>query len=176
MSTSKIYKVAITGPESTGKSTLSEALAKHYVTCWVPEFARIYLNGLDRSYQKEDLVEIAKGQIEQEDRLLLRANKLLFCDTDLMVIKIWSQYKYHDIDPYIKAQYTTRDYDLYLLMDIDLPWEYDPQREHPKKRAYFFDRFKNELERRNLLYKIVSGNHQERLTNAIKVVDEYFRL
>jgi NadR type nicotinamide-nucleotide adenylyltransferase len=173
---SKIHKVAITGPESTGKSTLSEALAKHYGTCWVPEFARIYLNRLGRQYQKEDLVEIAKGQIEREERLLLRSNKLLFCDTDLLVIKIWSEFKYHEVDPYILNQYNTRNYDLYLLMDIDLPWEYDPQREHPEMRAYFFEWFKSELDTLALPYKIVSGSQQERLTNAVKVVDEHFRL
>ena len=84
-----IKKIAITGPESTGKSTLARQLAEHYKTVWVPEYARTYINQLNRPYERYDLMEMAKGQISQEEKLLLESNNFLFCDTELSVIKIW---------------------------------------------------------------------------------------
>jgi len=169
----KIVRIAITGPESTGKSTLSNQLADYYKTVSTVEYARSYLDALERPYQKHDLLEIAKGQIEEENSKQLVANRLLFCDTDLLVIKIWSNYKYGIVDPFILSEITKRDYDLYLLADIDIPWEPDKQREHPTKRAYFFSLFENELKSAHANYHIIQGPIQERLKNAIKFIDNF---
>lgn len=176
MNNTKIHtrKIAITGPESTGKSTIAKALATHYNSAWVPEYARDYLNSLKRPYTQEDLLLIAKGQIALENELLKAQNRFLFCDTDLLVLKIWAEYKYGKADPFILHNYQNSQYDLFLLMAIDLPWHHDPQREHPEKRKFFFDWFENELKQKNVNYVVVKGNQEERLQNAIKNIDLFF--
>ena len=170
----KIIRIAITGPESTGKSTFARKLAEHYNTVWVPEFARTYINQLGRPYEQYDLTEIAKGQIAHERESISKANKYLFCDTESTVIKIWSEFKYGTVDPYILSEHSKRSYGLYLLMDIDLPWEYDPQREHPEKRKFFFDWFESELKAKKVPYRIISGNHLERIKRACVAIDNSF--
>lgn len=170
-----LYRIAITGPESTGKSTIAATLASHYGTIWVPEYAREYLKNLKRSYVEADLLEIAKGQLAREKEFEHKAQQFLFCDTELLVLKIWSQYKYGNTHPYIHENLVRSHYDLYLLMDIDLPWEYDPQREHPDKGKYFFEWFENELKDLKANYQIVNGTKEERKKNAIKIVDDFFQ-
>ena len=170
----KVIRIAITGPESTGKSTLAKQLAEHYKTIWVPEFARSYIDQLYRQYEQSDLKEIAKRQISQGERLIENANTYLFFDSELTVIKIWSAYKYGSVDPYILSEYDKESYDLYLLLDIDLPWEKDPQREHPGKRAYFFNRFEKELVAKRVDFRIIRGNDNRRFLNAIEVIDNLF--
>lgn len=166
-----IKKVAITGPESTGKSTLAEKLAWHYGTVWVPEYARQYLGELGRPYNRNDLVEIAVGQVKLEDNLRKKAKKLLFCDTDLLVISIWYRHYYGRLHALIADLLEHRSYDLYLLMDIDLPWRYDPMREHPHLRRHFFEWYERELISRNLPYRVIRGENWERLQSAIAAVD-----
>lgn len=169
-----IKKIAITGPESTGKSTLAKKLAEHYDTLWVPEYARTYIDQLDRPYEQGDLNEITRGQILHEKELVSKAIKYLFCDTEMTVLKIWSEYKYGSVDPFILSEYEKSSYDLYLLLDVDLPWEYDPQRENPEQRGFFFNWFEKELKSKNLVYRIISGNTEERLANARRVIDDLF--
>src|SRR5690606_1258045 len=101
-------------------------------TVWVPEYAREYLLNLSRNYQQKDLYEIAEGQMEAENNALEQANRFLFCDTDLYVIKVWSEHKYNACDYRVLQEIAVRNYDLYLLTDIDIPWIYDPLREHPE--------------------------------------------
>ncbi len=168
----KIYRIAITGPESTGKSTFARKLAEHYKTVWVPEFARKYIDQLNRPYNRHDLTEIAKGQISREEEMALKADKYLFCDTELTVIKIWSEFKYSSVDPYILSEYNSRLYDLYLLMDIDLPWKYDKQREHPENRQFFFDWFETELQAKGADYQIISGSGEKRFENACLAINK----
>jgi NadR type nicotinamide-nucleotide adenylyltransferase len=171
----KIIKIAITGPESTGKSQLAEQLAEHYRTVWVPEYARSYIDKLNRPYEQVDLTEMAKGQIIQEKAVSAEANGILFCDTELTVIKIWSEYKYGSVDPYILQKLNETNYDFYLLADIDLPWVFDKQREQPDKRAYFFDLFHSELETRNLNFQIISGIGEQRFENARRITDDFLQ-
>jgi NadR type nicotinamide-nucleotide adenylyltransferase len=166
-----IKKIAITGPESTGKSTLARQLAIHYKTVWVPEYARTYIEKLDRLYYKDDLLAILKGQIKSEEELMCKADKFLFCDTDLTVIKIWAEHKYGSVDPCILSEFAHRSYDLYLLLDIDLSWQFDPQREHPDKRKFFFDWFERELKHKKAHYHIISGNNDDRFKNACSIID-----
>jgi NadR type nicotinamide-nucleotide adenylyltransferase len=160
-------KIAIIGPESTGKSELSAQLAREYETEWVPEFARFYIDRLDREYAQPDLLEIAKGQLAWEEDKATYANQYLFCDTNLIVIKIWSDHKYGQTDPWIEKQLQRLQYDFYLLTDIDLPWRPDPQREHPDLREHFFEIYECYLEQRNLPYEIVRGIEGDRLKSAI---------
>ena len=125
---------------------------------------------MNRSYVQKDLLEIAKGQLALENRLARSGSKFLFCDTNLIVIKIWSDFKYGSTDSWIEEQLAERSYDFYLLTDIDLPWEEDPMREHPQKREELFQLYKKYLEDHELPFAIVSGNGQQRLEKAIDAI------
>ncbi|QSE98376.1 AAA family ATPase [Fulvivirga lutea] len=166
-----IIKVALVGPECTGKSTLSSLLAKYYNTAWVPEYARQYIDRLDRPYEEKDLLKIAKGQTQLEDKFSEQANKVLICDTDLSVIKIWSEHKYGACYDEILREYHSRKYDLHILTGIDIPWDEDPQRENPHLREFFYDTFKNDLIQRGANFIEVSGSHYERQKKAVKAID-----
>jgi len=168
-------KIAITGPESTGKSQLARQLAIHYNTIYVPEYAREYINILERPYNKQDILEIAKGQFAKEKELESKAKKYLFCDTELIVTKIWCEHKYGNCHEWILEMINKNNYDLFLLTDIDLPWQADPQREHPDLREYLFQLYKKELQKRNYNFEIVSGFDNQRIKNAIDIIDNYFR-
>ncbi len=168
-----IKKIAVVGPESTGKSELSAQLARNYDTEWVPEFARFYLDRLDRPYEQSDLLEIAKGQIQWEEDKLLYANNFLICDTNLIVIKVWSDHKYGNTDPYIEEKLNKIKYDLYLLANIDLPWRDDPQREHPTLRKYFFEVYENYLKQHQLPYQVISGIEENRTANAVEAIEHF---
>jgi NadR type nicotinamide-nucleotide adenylyltransferase len=171
-STAGLKKIVIIGPECTGKSRLSQKLAEHYDTLWVPEYAREYINRLDRPYNRSDLTAIAKGQVELEDRYVDNANGVLICDTNLIVIKVWSEHKYGQCDPWILEEIGKRAYDLYLLTYIDIPWEEDPQREHPNLRNYFYDVYNRELVNAKVRFSIVKGLGESRLQSAISVIDK----
>lgn len=169
---SSVKKIVITGPESSGKSTLTQQLAAHYQTQWVPEFARTYLEQLDRPYQQEDLLTIARGQATLEDRKKSAASQYLFCDTGLEVIKIWSLFKYGSVDDRIEGMLAERDYDLYLLCAPDLEWTPDPLRETPEAadRWRLFGLYEEEVRRRGIPWKTISGKAAERLRAAIQFV------
>ena len=163
-------RIAITGPESTGKSTVARQLAAHFNMLWVPEFARDYIAGLNRDYTIHDLEKIARGQLEWQQKAEAQNPEILFTDTELLVIKIWAENAFGTCPKWISEALLNQRFDLYLLMDIDLPWEPDPQREHPHLRAYFFNLYQAELERLNFPYKIISGTQQERFEAALKAV------
>jgi len=167
----KIIRIGITGPESTGKSVLAEQLAMHYRTSWVPEYSREYLEKIGRPYELEDILEIAKGQLQKEEEQSRSANRFLFCDTELIVTKIWSEVKYQHCDPWILKNIDIHRYPLYLLCDIDLPWEYDPLREHPERRSFLFDLYLKELSRRNFPFAVINGMGEDRLKNAIHIIE-----
>lgn len=164
-------KIAIIGPECTGKTELAEALAVHFQTEWVPEYARHFIDHLNTPYGEEDLLKIAKGQLVDEDRLAETADTFLICDTNLVVIKIWSDFRYGHTDPWILESLATRKYDYYLLADIDIPWIPDPQREHPHMRQYFFDLYQDYLVANGLRYGLVTGLGSDRLKQAVKLIE-----
>ena len=167
-----VKRVAIVGPESTGKTTLTEKLAKHFETSWTPEFARGFLDEKGTDCLIEDIALIAKGQIETEEEKAKEANKILFCDTDLMTTCIWSEYLFKECPPWIEEKSYEQKYDLTLLMNIDIPWVADPQRPAPHLRKYFLDWFKRELEKRERNYILISGNYEERFALASLVIQD----
>ncbi|MBX2961052.1 MAG: ATP-binding protein [Cyclobacteriaceae bacterium] len=167
----KVKRIAIVGPECTGKTDLSMALALHYHTAWVPEYARGFIERLERPYTQNDLLTIAQWQLFTEDELALTANGVLICDTDLTVIKVWSEFKFGACDPTIIAMMRSRTYDLHLLTGIDIPWEDDPQREHPDKREYFYTRYKTELKAQGVNLMEIKGDRKTRLNLAIASID-----
>ena len=168
-----IRRIAITGPESTGKSMLAEQLATHYHTAWVPEYAREYLEKLGRPYEEKDILLIAQGQLDREAIQLKKATNYLLCDTEMLVTKIWSEVKYHRCDPWILDALENHRYDLYLLCDIDLPWQYDPLREHPFQRQFLFDLYFNELKNRKFPYALICGTGSNRLQSALKAIENF---
>jgi NadR type nicotinamide-nucleotide adenylyltransferase len=167
-----MLRIAVTGPESTGKSTLSVQLARHFQTVWVPEFARSYMAGLNRPYTLQDIERITKGQLASVEQALPRANRVLISDTELLVIKVWSEHAFGHCPAWILEALARQHFDLYLLLHVDLPWEPDPQREHPHLREYFYKRYKKELRQYGFPFIEISGSHNERFLNAVRAVDK----
>ena len=167
-------KIVIIGPESTGKSTLCEQLAAHYKTIWCPEFAREYLlqNGMDYTY--DDLLKIAMGQLELEDALLSEAkNDLYFIDTNMYVMKVWCEVAFEACHTWILKQIAERQYDLYFLCNIDLPWVPDELREYPDLvfRKKLYKMYKDLLVNSGSEWVEISGSHAERLGAAISAIN-----
>ena len=179
---SKLQKIVVLGPESTGKSTLSEALAKHYGVVDCKEYARQYLHENGTKYNFEDLLTIAKGQLTIEQQAIQKAEQLfieksknkIIIDTNMYVMKVWCEYVFNDCHTFILDQINKRSYDLYLLADIDLPWSADEMREYPdeKPRQELFAIYKDILINQNTPWGIVSGAGDERTQNAIKLIDK----
>lgn len=168
-----VSRIAITGPESTGKSWLANELAKKYQCMWVPEYARTYLEKLNRPYTYDDILAIAHGQMAGENIALLTADRFLFSDTECLVTKIWCDVKFGKCHEWISQQIEQMPHDLYLLCDIDLPWEPDPLREHPHLRKYLFNLYFDELKARNLPFEVVSGTGEARLQCAIDAINKW---
>ncbi|MBS1680609.1 MAG: ATP-binding protein [Bacteroidetes bacterium] len=168
-------KVCVIGPECTGKTDLSQFLAQHYQTPWVEEYARAYLNKLGRAYDQIDLLKIAHGQLRMEDEWIYEANRILICDTNLIVIKVWSEYKYGNCDPDILRKITERKYELYLLTQVDIPWADDPQREHPDKREHFWQIYKKEITATGVPFFEISGERETRRKQAVEAINSTFK-
>jgi NadR type nicotinamide-nucleotide adenylyltransferase len=168
----QIMKFAITGPESTGKSTLTQQLADEFQTLWVPEFARDFLHLRKGKYSENDLLTIAEGQMNSEKAMELQSDRILFCDTEFLVIKIWSLVKYGRCHPRILSMIEEQNYLHYFLCDIDIPWQDDPLREHPHMRKELFDLYVHELNKYQFPYTVISGNHEERLQMARQIVQK----
>jgi len=174
---SEVIKVVMFGPESTGKTTLSQQLARHYKTVWAPEYARDYLqdkwNNERKTCEQKDLIPIALGQIKLENELAKKATDILFCDTDLLETKVYSKEYYGGyVDPLLDEAARNNEYDLYFLTYIDVPWEADDLRDRPLEREEMFEAFKKALEKHGKKYVILKGNKKERLKKAVKYVDE----
>lgn len=161
-------KIAITGPESSGKTTLTETLAKKYNTCSVPEFARNFLLERKGIYNQQDLDTIAISQVKSWDAI---QTNFLICDTEMTVIKIWSEFKYKSCSETILNLYNQQKFDHYFLCFPDIPWEEDPLRENPNEREILFDIYFNELKKNNLPFTIISGNIETRLKTCEEVIE-----
>ncbi|RAW02816.1 AAA family ATPase [Pseudochryseolinea flava] len=170
-----IKKVAIIGPECTGKSDLSNFLAEHFKTVWVPEYARAYIDRLTHPYQEHDLLTIAHGQLRLEDEWLRDAKDVLICDTNLYVIKVWSEFKFGTVHKQILESLATRKYDLYLLTYVDIAWEDDPQREHPEKRQQLYDIYLNEMKQQSVPFVEIKGERDERRKIAVEAIDNLLK-
>ena len=167
-------KIVVTGPESTGKSTLCEQLATNYKTLWVPEYAREYLMKLGRPYTYEDLLTIAKGQLEQEDRIIASSNApLVFIDTDMYVMKVWCEFVFGKCHSFILEEIVKRKYDAYLLCNTDLPWIADELREYPdlESRELLYHMYKDLMINQSTPWIDISGDYNERLRKAISFIN-----
>jgi NadR type nicotinamide-nucleotide adenylyltransferase len=170
-----VKKIVVIGPECTGKSDLSQFLAQHFKTVCVDEYARAYLNKLNKPYTQADLTKIAHGQMRMEDEWLNAAKGLMICDTNAIVVKVWSDYKYGECDPEILHQIAEHQASLYLLTYIDIPWEDDPLREHPDKREYFWNIFKEEVEKTGIPFREIRGDREQRRATAIAAIEQVLK-
>jgi nicotinamide riboside kinase len=195
-----LKKIVIIGPESTGKSTLCEQLAQHYNTLWCPEYAREYLLEHGTKYSYDDLLTIAKGQIELEDKciqLLVRSSESgvqsrkgennselttrnsepLFIDTNMYVMKVWCEFVFGKCHQFILDKITERKYDLYLLCNIDLPWTHDELREYPdlEPRQKLYKMYKDLMINQTVPWAEISGNSEQRFNKAIQSVESLLK-
>ncbi len=170
----KPHTIAITGPESTGKSNLAKGLAEHYKATWVREYAREYLERLRGPYSYEDVLVIAKFQHAAILNACKESNRIIFLDTELTVTKVWCEYKYGRCHSWILEKLQSQQFDLYLLCATDLPWQPDPLREHPDEREVIFDLYRKELETRGWPYEIIRGTGPVRLEQAIRIIEDLF--
>ncbi|TYB78985.1 AAA family ATPase [Bizionia myxarmorum] len=173
---SDCIKIVLFGPESTGKTAIAIKLAAHYKTLWVPEFSRIYAEEKAHNNEpltKHDVIPIAKGQITLENKLVLEANKLLICDTDLLETKVYSKAYYPEFESEVLEKFATENYyNLYFLTNIDLPWEPDGIRDKPHERETMFKAFQNALKTYQKPYVLLSGSLTNRFEIAVKHIDE----
>jgi NadR type nicotinamide-nucleotide adenylyltransferase len=171
----RIIKIALFGPESTGKTTLAKQLAEFYKTDWVPEFARDYLQEKWDKYQTicdvNDMLPIAYGQTQLENQKMASANQYLFCDTNLMVTKVFSEVYYNYCDPLLDQAACEHEYDLFFLTDIDVPWKKDDLRDKPEGRETVFSVFKKSLIDNNKPFITLSGDASLRLKKAVSIID-----
>lgn len=166
-----MLKIAIVGPECSGKTTLCQRLATHYHEMWVGEHARYYLDHLGRSYEEHDLLKIAMGQCGLEDDAVRGATRVQICDTDMVTIRIWSEEVYGRCEPELIALSEGRRYDLWLLCKPDMPWEPDPLRENPHDRDRLFAVYERTLRSLGKPYVIMTGGREERVLAAVRVID-----
>jgi len=177
---SNCLKVVLFGPESTGKTTLSRQLARHYNSVWVREYAREYLqdkwNNERKTCTPEDLIPIAIGQMKLENDLAQKTNSVLICDTDLLETKVYSEAYYVGACDSILDKYAIENtYDLYFLTYIDTPWEADDLRDKPNDRERMFKAFEDTLIKYKRPYVLLKGTKKERLENAVKNIDELIK-
>lgn len=172
-----LVKIVLFGPESTGKTTLSDQLARHYNTVWAPEYAREYLqkkwNNERKTCEQHDLLPIAVGQMKLENKSAKKADKLLICDTDLLETKVYSEAYYGGfVDPILDHAAINNTYDLYFLTYIDTPWEPDDLRDRPEQREEMFAAFEQALIKYNRPYIILKGDKETRLKKAVSEIDK----
>jgi len=186
---SAIKKIVIVGPESTGKSTLCQKLSDHYNSIWVKEYAREYLltNGTD--YTFENLSDVAKGQLANEERGVTELQEKitsgliqspngngqfpLFIDTDMIVMKVWCEFVFDKCHNWILNEIVDRKYDLYLLGNIDAPWVKDELREYPDlpTRERLYNHYKDIMVNQSVPWVDICGNYEERFNKAVAAVD-----
>jgi len=183
-----LKKIVVIGPESTGKSTLCEELARHYHTEWVPEYAREFLITNGHEYTYEKLLTIAKGQIALEEKIssqlsarhspfTIHHSPLLFIDTDMYVMKVWNEFVFAKCHQWIIDQIVERNYDLYLLCNTDLPWVKDELREYPnlETREKLFHIYKDIMINQKTPWVEIKGIHEMRMQLAIEAVDSLLK-
>jgi NadR type nicotinamide-nucleotide adenylyltransferase len=163
--------ISIIGPESTGKTTLARQLSKRFDAPLVKEFARDFLTTLGRTYTQKDLDDIAIGQHTCEHQTLMSNAPVIVCDTDLQVIRMWSEVKYGSMSPQIAELVNNMPDRLYLLSRPDIRWDPDPLRESPNDREMLFDRYLHRMIELDARYIIVEGYGKDRWRNAVKGIE-----
>ena len=165
-------KIAFTGPESTGKTSLSMLVSETFDGVYIPEYSRSFLEKTNGFYEEQDLVTIALGLCEALHSGLISGNHLLVSDTDMTVMKVWSQFKYGRVSPVIEQLYLEEIFDHLFLCDTDIPWEEDPLREHPESREELFALYLEMIQTKTKNFTIVKGSLEDRLNQVRQVLEE----
>jgi NadR type nicotinamide-nucleotide adenylyltransferase len=163
-----MIRIALTGPESCGKSTLAAILAKHYKADLVEEYAREYITKWGGAYERKDMDEMARTH---HMKIKLSQNSIQIIDTDFIVFKVWSEHKYNKSSKLINELVDQSLFDLHILCTPDIPWEEDPIRENPRDREYLFGKFEQSLQQLNRNFIIVNGSPENRLEKSILAID-----
>jgi len=172
-----LISIAITGPECSGKTSLAKELSTFFGSALVVEYSRIFLGKINRPYKEHDLVDIAQGQQDLFAMQVLLNPSIIVNDTDMSVIQIWSEAKYHRISPALQSILdSAKQHHYYLLCYPDLPWEDDPLRESKNGRLALFDLYFKHLEANNLPYSVIRGMGKQRSELAISIIQEKFGL
>lgn len=171
-----LKRIVLYGPESTGKTTLAKALANHFDTVWVPEYARPYLEAKMAVSEEicalADILPIAIGQVMLENDLALQArHNLLICDTDILTTHAYSLAFYDASPQSLVDALPKQQVDLYILTDIDVPWEADAIRDRPGVRQEMLDLFVQQLEQFNRPFVKVTGSTEERMQVAVPAIE-----
>ena len=169
--------IALIGPESTGKTALCRALSTHYNCPWLEEYARTYVEQLQREYTYADVEQIARHQVQalaQAQATYAESHRFLFIDTDLIVTKVWFEHVYKRMPEWLPDAIRRQHIDFYLLCKPDLPWQFDPVRENPHLRNYLFDWYKREIEMCGIAYATIEGCGSIRTQNATQAIDSQF--
>ncbi len=178
MNKQNLIKVAVIGPESTGKSNMTMHLSNTFSCLFVPEFARAYCSNIQHDCTIEDELNIFNGQLAAEEQQIQKSiqagNNIMICDTTIITVKVWCEYVFNECPSIVQKEYDEREYDLYLLLNNDVPWEDDPLRNFPDKRDFFFDWYEKLMIEKNANYRVVKGVGEERFKNAEKIILELF--
>jgi NadR type nicotinamide-nucleotide adenylyltransferase len=167
-----VKRVCVFGPESTGKSTMARDLARHFDTVYAWEYARPLLDPQGGRCEADDIPRIVRGQIATEEALATQANRVMFCDTDVLTTTVWSDVLFGDTPGWVRELAERRTYDLYLLADVDVPWVDDAQRFFSEQgvRKEMFNRFHAALVTRGRPFEIIRGNWPARFAAACAAV------
>ncbi|MFV0591471.1 MAG: AAA family ATPase [Draconibacterium sp.] len=165
--------VAITGAESTGKSSLAKSLSEHYDVPFIAEYAREYIQNLNRKYSYEDVEAIARKQMEQYNELVQSNFRIVFLDTWLLITKVWFEVVFNQTPEWMEAEIMNTRIDLFLVCDTDLPWVADSVRENGgDNRDRLQEKYINEIKANNFKYHVIRGVDSERVQGAIALVDK----
>lgn len=165
-----VKKICFYGPESTGKTFMAKRMAEHFQTDWVPEAARSIL--ASNEFSEKEIIKIAVTHDQHIHDKMQTANKLLFCDTDVITTKIYSRLYLNSIPDVLSDIENRTAYDLYFLMDVDVPWIEDPLRDLGNRREEMMRTFKSELELRKIPYILIQGNYQQREEKVITEINK----
>ncbi len=169
MATKNKFRIAITGPESSGKTSLANGISEFYGIKAIPEFAREYLLTKDLPhYDLEDMAKMAHAQYEAI--IASKERDLVVADTEMLVYKIWYEEKFNILPTNIELAISNQCFDHYLLCYPDIPWEFDPLRENPEDRMRLFDKYEAALIAYKFPYTIITGSLEKRILQAKEIL------
>ena len=169
-------KIAITGPESSGKSILSDFLGSYFNAIIVKEYSRTYYLSYVFTNSREEIIAIAEGQIQAEREAAKSDATLIICDSDLINIKIWMEYYDFEVPQFILDYLDSNPYDFSLLLLPNTPWIADPLRRNPDDRMELYESFKTNLLAHNYSFEIVKELHEARHQEAVQLIKNRFSI
>jgi nicotinamide riboside kinase len=166
-----LNKIVISGPESSGKTTLFNELCGSYSLVGVSEYARDYIANLERNYTYNDILLIAQAQLNNEQVSLKSNQPFVLTDSDLLTLEIWCEFKYNKCHSFIENNLRENLPNLYLLCYPEIPWEFDLQRENPNDRMELFEIYENKIKSLGVDYNILRGDRMTRLKTSKRIIN-----